>query len=93
VNERSLRLARSVLDRGYAAAVRRAASEVGALDAVLDRIGNGLTAGAERALADLMAVKSPLGQLQRWLSAQPQPRPCCTDFRIVAALLGDGKGN
>jgi len=60
------------------------------LDGVLNRLRQGVRVGGERRLTELLARNPSRGQLNRWLSEQPQDTSNHPTFEVSAALFGDG---
>ena len=82
------RLSRTVIGQARVAAANREAGTIGLLNAVLNRIGHGLRAGAERRLPEAL-LEGP-DELRAWLDMQAPPSGPATDVVIDAALFGDG---
>jgi hypothetical protein len=65
---------------------------VGLLDAVLERLRQGVAIGAERSLEELLSCRAPSRSIQDWLEEQPLVVGDRLAFDLVAAICGDGSG-
>jgi hypothetical protein len=83
-------LARRLLSRAREAGKRREAAMLATLDGVLDRLRQGVSAGGERKLIDVLSERTSNDQLTGWLKEQPAAANGRPAFEIVAALFGDG---
>jgi hypothetical protein len=90
INANTTRLARAVLRRGHAAGKRRDLQALSALDETLDRLHAGVPIGAERLLEDLLHAGTATDRLRVWLERQPRTSSDLPNFRIAAAVFGDG---
>jgi len=86
----SKRLSRCVLRLAYDVGKRREHEMLVTLDGVLNRLRQGVRVGGERRLTELLARNPSRGQLNRWLSEQPQDTSNHPTFEVSAALFGDG---
>jgi hypothetical protein len=89
-DQQSRRLAKRVLRRAYSAGRQRESKTLTALDAVLDRLRQGLNIGGERTLSEVLCGKCSHLAINEWLEKQPEIEAAYPTFEIVAALFGDG---
>ncbi len=89
-SQTSRRLARRVLSKAREAGKRREPGLLATLDGVLDRLRQGVNAGGERRLIEVLSDRSSNDQLAGWLNEQPVTTNGRPAFEIIAALFGDG---
>ena len=92
VNQATRRLARRLVKLAYIAGKKRDVELVGLLDAVLERLRQGVAIGAERSLEELLSCRAPSRSIQDWLEEQPLVVGDRLVFDLVAAICGDGSG-
>jgi len=90
VNQATRRLARHLVKLAYVAGKKRDVELVRLLDAVLERLRQGVSIGAERSLEELLRFCAPSRGIQNWLDEQPVVADDRLEFELVAAICGDG---
>jgi hypothetical protein len=72
---------------------RRDVNLIELLDALLDRLASGLSAGPTRELTELLGVNPCKVALRAWLNRHPERSMAAPMCRIEGILCGDGTGS
>jgi hypothetical protein len=86
----TVRLRRAIMSHARAAGQRRNVQLIEVLDALLDRVTSGLSAGPTRELADLLDVDPREVAFRAWLQRHPKRSMKVPMCRIEAILCGNG---
>jgi len=89
-NQASLVLARRLMRRARTVGKNRDGESLGLLDAVLDRLREGVNIGCERSLEQLLRLGVPHEGLREWVAQQRHSSGRPPGFEVNAAIFGDG---
>ncbi len=89
-NQANRRLARIIVRRAFAAGRRRDTQTLSLLDALLDRVGEGSAAGAERELGDILRQSISQSRVSHWIHCHPASANSLARMEILGAIFGDG---
>ncbi|UCG86728.1 MAG: DEAD/DEAH box helicase [Gemmatimonadota bacterium] len=90
VNQTALQLTRRLMRHARTAGRNRDVESLDLLDAVLERLKEGVNIGCERDLGQLLSLGAPIEGLREWVALRSLPPVRPPEFEIDAAMFGDG---